>query len=121
MPRADQTSHKAGPGVSIEIDAEDIFVLNLQRAIQASLDMAHAVISQNDYALPNSYKMSFEVLHGNGWIDHDTCVRLQKMVGFRNIAVHDYQEIDSGILKSILTKHLVDFERFYKQIHKKLQ
>ena len=32
-----------------EIDVEDIFVLNLQRAIQASIDMAHVIISQENY------------------------------------------------------------------------
>lgn len=73
---------KPDPESLSKIDAEDIFVLNLQRAIQATLDIAHAVISQNDYALPNSYKMSFKVLHENGWIDHDTCVRLRRWSGF---------------------------------------
>lgn len=102
-----------------EFDKQDIFVLNLQRTIQASIDIANLVISQNGYRLPNSYKMAFQILYENGWLESATCKLMQKMVGFRNIAIHDYQEIDIEILKSILTKNLSDFERFYKQILKK--
>jgi uncharacterized protein YutE (UPF0331/DUF86 family) len=60
--------------------------------------------------------MSFYILFDNDWIDSETCKMMQNMVGFRNIAIHDYQEIDLEILKSILTKNLSDFEKFYKQI-----
>ncbi len=111
---------KLDPQSLDEIDVEDIFVLNLQRAIQASIDMAHVIISQENYALPSSYRMSFQVLQDNRRIDQDISQRLQKMVGFRNIAIHDYQEVDAGILGSILTKRLVDFEEFCRQIHQKL-
>lgn len=43
---------------------------------------------------------------------------MQAMVGFRNIAIHDYQSIDVEILKSILVKHLKDLEDFYTAILK---
>jgi len=39
-------------------------------------------------------------------------VRLKKMVGFRNIAIHDYQKINTEILKSILDGHLNEFKDF---------
>ena len=64
--------------------------------------------------------MTFTVLKENNWIDSETCERMQKMSSFRNIAVHDYQTLDLEILKSILTKNLADFEKFYKQIQNKL-
>jgi uncharacterized protein YutE (UPF0331/DUF86 family) len=38
------------------------------------------------------------------------------MVGFRNIAVHDYQAVDFEILKVVVSKHLKDFEDFYIEI-----
>jgi uncharacterized protein YutE (UPF0331/DUF86 family) len=38
------------------------------------------------------------------------------MVGFRNIAVHNYQNLDQEILKSILGKHLGDLEVFYATV-----
>jgi uncharacterized protein YutE (UPF0331/DUF86 family) len=45
---------------------------------------------------------------------------MQKMVGFRNIAVHDYKSMDVKILDSIIEHHLMDFEKFYLQILKSL-
>ena len=42
--------------------------------------------------------------------------KMQSMVGFRNIAVHDYQALDPEVLKSVLTHHLQDFEEFYREI-----
>jgi uncharacterized protein YutE (UPF0331/DUF86 family) len=44
--------------------------------------------------------------------------KMQSMVGFRNIAIHDYQALDPDILKAILSKNLVDLERFYTAILK---
>ena len=41
------------------------------------------------------------------------------MVGFRNIAVHDYQTLNLDILKQIVENHLGDFTSFTKQILKK--
>ncbi|MCK5852244.1 DUF86 domain-containing protein [bacterium] len=41
-----------------------------------------------------------------------------KAVGFRNIAVHTYQDIDWEIVYSIVTKNLDDFVEFAKQITK---
>jgi uncharacterized protein YutE (UPF0331/DUF86 family) len=41
---------------------------------------------------------------------------MNAMVGFRNIAVHEYQNIDKEILKSILQNNLRDIEEFYKSI-----
>ena len=41
---------------------------------------------------------------------------MQAMVGFRNIAVHDYQEINLLILQKIIENHLVDFMQFTKTI-----
>lgn len=34
---------------------------------------------------------------------------LKRMVGFRNIAVHDYQSLHLPIVVSIITRHLNDF------------
>lgn len=111
---------KLDPQSLSDFDVQDIFVLNLQRATQAAIDTANLIISSQGYRMPNSYKLAFEVLKENAWIDADTADRMQKMVGFRNIAIHDYREIDPEILKSILTKHLSDFETFHKHVLKRL-
>lgn len=91
---------------------QDVFVLNLQRAIQACIDIANIIVSKKGLRLPASYKESFYILYQNKIIEKQLYNKLAKMVGFRNIAVHNYQDIDVGILKSVLKNNLSDFEEF---------
>ena len=99
-----------------EHDIQDIFVLNLQRATQAAIDMAVHVITSEGWELPDTLKKNFRILEEQQVIPHALSQKLQKMVGFRNIAVHDYQSINVEILKSILQHHLKDLEDFYSTI-----
>lgn len=66
--------------------------------------------------LPAAYKDSFLILRQNDILDKDLTDKMISMVGFRNIAVHEYQEINTDILKSILVNNLKDFEEFYSLI-----
>ena len=99
-----------------EMNIQDIFVLNLQRAVQASIDLATHVVSSENLGLADSVKGNFELLEKAGIIDKELSGRMQSMVGFRNIAVHDYQQLDLNILKAILQMRLRDPEDFYAQI-----
>ncbi len=96
---------------------EDVFVLNLQRAVQASIDMANIIIAMKGWRLPASYKDSFKELLKQKVIDQATFEQMSKMVGFRNIAVHEYQELNRAILASILKNNLKDLEHFYSLIY----
>ncbi|MGG2057793.1 type VII toxin-antitoxin system HepT family RNase toxin [Priestia megaterium] len=49
-------------------------------------------------------------------ITSEIAYRMKAMVGFRNIAVHDYQAINQDILQQILEKHSSDFTTYTKQI-----
>lgn len=100
------------------IDAQDIFVLNLQRAVQVSIDLAAHVIADEGLGLPSELKENFLILEKSGIITPDLSKKLQKMVGFRNIAVHDYKSIDVDVLKIVLTDRLCDLEDFYSAVLK---
>ena len=93
-------------------DIEDITVLNLQRATQAAIDLAAHVVATEGYGLPDSLAAPFSLLERNGVIEPELAGRLRRMVGFRNIAVHDYQSIDPAIVEAIVTRHLGDLEAF---------
>lgn len=96
---------------------EDLSVLNLQRAVQASIDLAHVVIAKYGFGLPSDYGQSFSLLAQNHVITLETASILKKMVGFRNISVHEYQEIKGEIVQSIIDHHLDGFEIYYRQVH----
>lgn len=92
----------------LPVDVDDITVLNLQRAIQAAIDLATHVVVQEGHHLPNSTAEVFTLLEQRGVLDRELAGRLRKMVGFRNIAVHEYQSIDPDIVEAIIERHLGD-------------
>lgn len=100
-----------------DVIIQDAYVLNLQRAVQACIDIAHIIISEKGYKLPTSYKESFMILNRNKVISADLAEKISKMIGFRNIAVHNYQNLSPEILKSIMVNNLKDFEEYYTVIY----
>ena len=56
------------------------------------------------------------MLLDDGIISKNICKEMQGMVGFRNIAVHDYQNLNIEIVVAIVQKHLGDFEGYIKEI-----
>lgn len=91
---------------------QDSIVLNIQRACEASIDLAMHLISEKGLGVPKSSRDGFKLLEEAGVLEHDLAKTLMNMVGFRNIAVHDYQALEIEILESILNKHLGDFKKF---------
>jgi uncharacterized protein YutE (UPF0331/DUF86 family) len=47
-----------------------------------------------------------------GLISTDLSERLQRMIGFRNIAVHQYQHLDVAIVEAIVLRDLDDLLRY---------
>jgi len=98
------------------IDVQDIFVINLQRAVQSAIDLATHIVADEGLGIPENLKENFIFLEKAKIITSEQAGKMMKMVGFRNIAVHEYQMIDVEMLKSILTGHLKDVEDFYSSI-----
>jgi len=99
-----------------DIDKQDIFILNLQRAVQAAIDLATHIVASEGLGLSDTIKDNFKFLKNAGIINEELTLRMESMVGFRNIAIHDYQTIDRDILKSILSNNLKDLEDFYTTV-----
>lgn len=99
-----------------DIDKEDIFVLNLQRSVQAVIDLATHIVASEGLGLSDTIRGNFKLLQDAVIISKELAQKMESMVGFRNIAMHDYQAIDKNILKSILIKNLKDLEDFYTTV-----
>ncbi len=93
-------------------DLQDIIVLNLERAVQICVDLAAIMLSMSSFPAPPTMSASFQALQQLGLIDSDLCVRLQKSVGFRNIAVHEYEKINWEVVYQIIHRHLSDLRKF---------
>lgn len=95
-----------------DLDRDDITALNLVRAIQAAMDLATHIISTEGYGVPSTAAESFRLLGERGTISKSLAERLVKMVGFRNISIHDYRKVDPAIVETILTQRLGDLREF---------
>ncbi len=98
------------------IDTQDIFILNLQRAVEAAIDIATHIVASEGLGLSTTIRDNFKLLKNANIIDAELLKKMESMVGFRNIAIHDYKELNVEILKSILSKNLKDLEEFYSTI-----
>ena len=99
-----------------DIDKQDIFALNLQRAVQAIIDLATHIVASEGLGLPDTIKDNFRLLLEGKIIHKKLARKMEGMVGFRNIAVHNYQSLNGEVLKSILSTHLADLEEFYATV-----
>lgn len=97
---------------------QDSIVLNIQRAVEATIDIAMHIVSERKLGIPQSSRDAFEVLHNNGIIEENMLNKLKRMIGFRNIAVHNYQKLNLSILQKIVEDHLKDFGEFICIINK---
>lgn len=93
-------------------DLQDIVVLNLTRAIQLSVDIGSHLISHSEQAAPATMGETFAVLQKMQILDAPTAETLRKAVGFRNIAVHNYEAVSWQIVHSLCTNQLDVSQRF---------
>ncbi len=93
-------------------DLQDIVALNITRAVQLSVDIASHVVAESERPVPDTMSGVFDVLAAIGVIPNELTVSMKNAVGFRNIAVHNYQVIDWTIVYGICKKRLQDFRAF---------
>ena len=95
-----------------DFDAQDIISLNIQRAVQISVDIAAHILAEQLHEQTPTMAETFLALSRHGLLDSQLASRLAKAVGFRNIAVHEYNTLDMNILYSIITKEIGCFYEF---------
>jgi uncharacterized protein YutE (UPF0331/DUF86 family) len=84
----------------------------LQLAVQAVLDVASHIVSDERLGEPANLRELFVLLARGGWIEREQVPSLQKMAGFRNLLVHEYGRIDLGIVRDVVENRLEDLEAF---------
>ncbi|MGB6127913.1 MAG: DUF86 domain-containing protein [Psychrilyobacter sp.] len=95
---------------------QDSIILNVQRLCEASIDIATHYIRKNKLGIPQTSKENFEILEKNNVITKELSSRLQGMVGFRNIAVHDYQALNLKIVERVVEEYIYDSLKLARMI-----
>jgi uncharacterized protein YutE (UPF0331/DUF86 family) len=102
--------------LAVDLDLQDIVALNLSRAVQICVDIGAHLIAGMDVPPPDTMGQTFDLLAQAGILDNELASNLKKAVGFRNIAVHNYESINWSIVHSIIQYHLEDFSAFAKVV-----
>jgi uncharacterized protein YutE (UPF0331/DUF86 family) len=94
-----------------DLTRQDSIVLNLQRACEAAIDLAMHLVREHHLGIPQDSREAFDLLSGVGLYPRESAEKLRRMVGFRNVAVHDYQALNLDIVREIIRSHTDDLGR----------
>ncbi len=110
--RVENTIPDSAESLKSNLDVQDVVVLNLTRAIQICVDIGSHVISESETRPPTTMGEVFSSLADMGLISDELSSSMRKAVGFRNVAVHAYEDLNLEIVFAIATIHLKDFRDF---------
>jgi uncharacterized protein YutE (UPF0331/DUF86 family) len=91
---------------------QDAIAANLVRACELCIDLTNIIVRKNKLGIPKETKDSVSMLEKAGIIPKTIATHLVAMVGFQNILVHQYQDVDMKILVDVIENHLdelIDF------------
>ncbi len=101
-----------GADFTVDLTKQDAVILHLQRACQLAIDMAGHIVRVKKLGAPDSFAGSFKLLQKAEVIPESLTNRMESMIGFRNIAIHEYQEFNLAIIEGIIKNRLGDFKEF---------
>src|SRR5450432_2124316 len=79
----------------------------LQICIQAALDVASHIASDERLGEPDANVGLFDLLVPAGWLSRETAGFLRLAAGFRNVLVHGYTAVDLQVVRAVLEQRLV--------------
>ena len=74
------------------------------------------MIRRERLGVPQSARDVFDLLARAAWIDAGLAEALKRMVGFRHIAVHNYQALQLPITVAVIQRHLDDFVQYSEKV-----
>jgi len=94
----------------------DAVVLNLQRACELAIDAACREVSRRGLGVPADSADAFTILEKERRLAADVAERMRRMVGFRNVAVHEYRRLDPAVVRTVVEHRLGDFEALCREL-----
>lgn len=99
-----------------DLTMQDSILLNLQRACEFSIDLAMHVVRKRKLGVPQDSRDALDILQAHSLLGEPLTTAMKRMVGFRNVAIHEYDKLNLDIVKSIITTKLDDILKFGKQL-----
>ena len=85
-----------------------------QLAVASTLDLGNHIIADDRLGIVNWYNDIPKILEQNGVIDAKIREKWIQMIGFRNVLVHQYLDVDRSIVYDVLENYLEDIEMLRK-------
>ncbi len=104
--RAKQVHAAAGDSFATNYDLQDAAILNIIRACETAIDLANMLVRKRHLGIPTESRDAFRMLAREGLIDRQQTDSLAAMVGFRNIAVHQYDKLNLHIVENVIRSEL---------------
>lgn len=95
-----------------DLTRQDAAILNIQRACEASVDIAFRLVRLKGLGAPATNRDAFDLLAGASLIERDLADALKRMVGFRNVAVHRYTDLQVAVVERVIRFGLDDLAAF---------
>jgi uncharacterized protein YutE (UPF0331/DUF86 family) len=118
--RAREARAQAGADFRTNYNLQDAALLNVIRACDTAIDLANMLIRRRRLGIPAESRESFAILAREKLISSELGDRLQRMVGFRNVAVHQYRDLDVDIVQAVIATHLEDLLHLAETIRRQL-
>lgn len=99
-----------------DIDAQDVVILNLERAVQLCVDITGILLSEKNIEMPSTMRAVFEVAGTNKLLSLELTEKMTRAVGFRNLAVHQYQKLDISFVYDIGKSAVTDLRNFMAEV-----
>lgn len=91
---------------------QDAAILNVQRACELAIDMGNMVLAHEAWGIPQGAREMFALIGSRTGLGEERVAALQRMVGFRNVAVHEYDALDLAIAERVIRDELDGLKRF---------
>lgn len=110
----------AGAAFRQDYTRQDAALINVTRACEAAIDLANMLVRKRRLGVPGEARESFALQGRGGVIAADSSERLQKMIGFRNIAIHQYRDLDLNIVETVIRERLDDLTALAEAVRAEL-
>lgn len=114
--RAREERNTAGSDFRIDFTHQDAALLNIFRACETAIDLANHLVRIHRLGAPAWSAQAFELLAKSDKLPRELADKMVRMVGFRNLAIHEYDRIDMDLVESLFSGPLDDLLRFVDSV-----
>ena len=112
LTRIREVYYLAKDRLDTDLTSQDSIIFNLQRACQASVDIANYFTKTLFSKFPKDSRESFETLHKSGLISIQLALNFQELIEFSRTATLNDQMLNLDVVKHLVENRLSDFEDY---------